>query len=215
MDDAETLSRTDRRSATERRIVEAARELFMRDGFTATSTDALCKAASVSKTSIYKYFGNMVGVFTAVVTDEADLYSLGAEPVGDSRDQFLDTLSRYGDRLLTLLNNELCIQLDRTIHEEARGSVELAKSFYEAAYGRGHREVEAMIGEAQAKGFVDDGIPAETLADNIISMWEGLRFVRARLGLTKKPFENPAAWSRHCVDQLFAVPPARAKPSAH
>ncbi|MEL7466708.1 MAG: TetR/AcrR family transcriptional regulator [Pseudomonadota bacterium] len=205
MDEAETLSGAGQRSATERRIVGAARELFMRDGFAATSTDALCKAASVSKTSIYKYFGNMVGVFTAVVAEEGDLYNLGADPIGHSREDFLDTLSAYGDRLLTLLNNELCIQLDRTIHEEARGSAELARSFYDAAYGRGHREVGAMIGEAQRKGFVYHAVPAEDLADNLISMWEGLRLVRARLGLTKKPFENPKEWSRHCVNTLFAV----------
>ncbi|MEO0359463.1 MAG: TetR/AcrR family transcriptional regulator [Pseudomonadota bacterium] len=191
------------RSATERRIIEAARELFMRDGFAATSTDALCKAASVSKTSIYKYFGNMLGVFGAVVAEEGDLFELGPADIGETEEDFFAALSGYGERLLTLLNSETCLQLDRTIHEEARTRVELAERFYDAAYGRGHREVAAMLASGQAKGFLDEGRDAGDLADHLISMWEGLRLVRARLGLTNRPYEDPKSWSRSCVETLL------------
>ena len=48
--------------ATQRRIVEAATELFLRDGYGRTSVEAIAEAAGVSPATIYKLFGTKVAI---------------------------------------------------------------------------------------------------------------------------------------------------------
>lgn len=203
MDEPMTEADTRARSETEERIIAAARDLFMELGFSAVSGDRLCKEARVSKTSLYKYFGDMKGVLAAVVMNEGDIFELRVDTKPETEEAFWTALIGYGVRLLTLLNHPFCIRLDRMLHEEARAQSGLAETFYDNAYGRGHRDMAELIAHGQARGFVRRSEPAEDLADNLISMWEGLRLVRARLGLTETPFEQPEDWARQCVETLF------------
>jgi len=192
------------RSDTEARIIAAARELFFQHGFSAVSGDQLCKAARVSKTSLYKYFGDMAGVLNAVVINEGDLFDLHVDEIPETRRAFWESLWGYGTRLLSLLNDPFCIQLDRMLHEEARANPSLADSFYKNAYGKCHQDITALIALGQQKGFLKNAEPAEDLADNLVSMWEGLRFVRARLGRNETPYPDPSGWSRQCLETLFS-----------
>jgi len=188
---------------TEERILVAARELFLQHGFSGVSGDLLCKAARVSKTSLYKYFGDMSGVLIAVVSREGDFFELNVDTAPESEAAFWDELTGYGTRLLNLLNTRFCIQLDRTMHEEARHNPELARRFYENAYGRGHDDVTKLIQHGLDKGFLIHKASASDLADHLISIWEGLRFTRTRLGMSDHPFEDPQGWSERCIRTLF------------
>lgn len=189
---------------TKVRILQAARALFFENGFSAVSTDALSRAAGVSKASIYKYFGDMHGVLAAVVGQEGDSLSIDVVPMADTSEAFWQALITYGTNLLVLLNQDFCIQLDRMVHEETRQHPELIRIFYDAAYGRGHREITELVAHGQTKGFIRKPQSADALADNLASMWNGLAFTRTRLGLIDRPYESPAAWARQCVETLFA-----------
>lgn len=59
---------TDRR----RRILVAALEVFVTHGYVGTSTDQLAAAASASKATLYKEFGDKQGVFRALIEDAAE-----------------------------------------------------------------------------------------------------------------------------------------------
>ena len=203
MNGAATDQGGQRLSLSEARIIAAARDLFMKHGFSAVSGDQLCKEARVSKTTLYKYFGDMTGVFVAVVVKEGEVYNLRVDTAPETEAAFWDALEGYGTRLLKLLNRPFCLRLDRMLHEEARANPGLAEAFYENAYGKGHRDIAVLIAHGVNEGFITRAESAEDLADHLISMWEGLRFIRARLGITNKPFENPEAWSKQCVETLF------------
>ena len=59
-------------SATKRAaILDAARELFMTDGFDRTSVDAIAARAAVSKRTVYDYFGDKRALLLAVVTESS------------------------------------------------------------------------------------------------------------------------------------------------
>ncbi len=188
---------------TKLRILTAARALFFEHGFSAVSTDTLSRTAGVSKASIYKYFGDMHGVLSAVVGQEGDSLSIDVVPMAGTSEAFWQALITYGTNLLVLLNQDFCIQLDRMVHEETRQHPELMRVFYDAAFGRGHREVSALIEHGKTKGFIRKAQATDALADNLASMWNGLAFTRTRLGLIDRPYENPAAWARQCVETLF------------
>lgn len=203
MKDTEFTQSKQSLSLSEARIIDAARKLFFANGFSAVSGDQLCKEARVSKTTLYKYFGDMPGVLAAVVINEGEMFDLRVETQPETEEAFWQALEGYGTRLLKLLNRPFCIRLDRILHEEARSNPELAEAFYDNAYGKAHRDMTALIAHGLEQGFIARKERAPDLADNLISMWEGLKFVRARLGLTKKPFPSPEKWSKHCVETLF------------
>ena len=192
-------------SPTEARILEAARRLFFAEGFSAVSTDRLCREAGVSKTSIYKYFGDMAGVLAAVVRREGDGFATGVAPRPATAEAFWRSLVAYGTNLLTLLNDREIIQFDQLLHEEARSHPEVSRRFYDSAFGRSHEDVTALIAYGQTQGFVGKPQDSAALADHLICMWEGLACIRTRLGLVDKPHEDPGAWARQCVEALFDV----------
>ncbi|GIG20652.1 TetR family transcriptional regulator [Cellulomonas chitinilytica] len=75
-------------AATQQRILEHARRLFARDGFTAITVKAVADAAGVSPNLITRYFGGKDGLFLAATQVEI--------PVVDS---FSGDLSGLGSRL--------------------------------------------------------------------------------------------------------------------
>jgi len=188
---------------TEARILTAAKELILAHGFSAISSNQLCKAARVSKTSIYKYYGDMAGVLAAIVKSEGDMFDLGVETEPSSNTKFWQAMFDYGVKVLNVLNEPFCIELVRILHEEARSKPELAKVFYENADKRCHGITSRLIIFGQNQGYIDDAINASESANHLVTMWQGMSFIEARLGLTKVPFENPEDWSRKCVIALY------------
>ena len=59
--------RVERGKATRERLVATARELFGRDGYEATSVEAVLKEAGVAKGSLYHHFENKPALFDAVL----------------------------------------------------------------------------------------------------------------------------------------------------
>lgn len=200
-------------AAPTHRILDAATTLFLVKGFASVSTDELSKAASVSKSTIYRHFNDMAGVMRAVVARESDRFQAGVLPAPASLDELRHSLTTYGTNLLELLNQSFCRQLDQMLHEQARAHPEIARQFYDAAYGRSHREITQMLADAKQRLGIALPASADVLADNLLSMWEGLAYVRARLGLDLHPFRDPKSWAAHCVEMVLGHRTVRAAQS--
>lgn len=56
-------------------IVEAARRLFMAEGYGATSMDAIARDAGVSKATLYSHFTNKAELFAAIIGGECQRFS--------------------------------------------------------------------------------------------------------------------------------------------
>jgi AcrR family transcriptional regulator len=71
---AQTTARTqsERREATTGALLEAARELFARDGYAATSLDAVVAKAGVTKGALYHHFDGKRDLFRAVFEQEQE-----------------------------------------------------------------------------------------------------------------------------------------------
>jgi TetR/AcrR family transcriptional regulator, mexJK operon transcriptional repressor len=198
-----TSTNLDAQSPAAARIVKTARELFFAEGYAAVTTEQLCKAAAVSKTSLYKYFGDMAGVLSAVVRVEGDAVIAGVIPEPHTAEEFWASLIAYGRNLLTLLNQHDIVQLDRMLHEQARKHLDVSQSFYAGTYGRSHQELTAMIQFGKEQGFVKRTQSSTQLAEHLFCMWAGLASVQTRLGLMQVPYPDPRTRARECVQTLF------------
>jgi AcrR family transcriptional regulator len=65
-------TQAERTEATTTALVAAARELFVKDGYDATSLDAVAARASVTKGAVYHHFDGKRQLFEAVFTGEVD-----------------------------------------------------------------------------------------------------------------------------------------------
>ncbi len=73
--------RTAREGSPEKRaaILEAARELFVRDGYDRTSMDAISARAKVSKRTVYDYYGDKQRLLLGVVEAGGDVLMVALE----------------------------------------------------------------------------------------------------------------------------------------
>jgi AcrR family transcriptional regulator len=72
MTDVARRTQAERTEATTTALVDAARELFASDGYTATSLDAVAAKARVTKGAVYHHFEGKRQLFEAVFTREVE-----------------------------------------------------------------------------------------------------------------------------------------------
>jgi len=128
------------RSARKRRgILEAARTLFLRNGYRGTSMDEIAGVAAVSKQTVYKHFADKKSLFSEIVTGTVN-------EAGDTvHDQVLKLqesgnleadLRGLARRQLAMVMQPQILRLRRLVIAEAERFPELGRTFYERGPGR-------------------------------------------------------------------------------
>jgi AcrR family transcriptional regulator len=74
-DGAELGARAGRRAQSRRRILDAARAVFFRDGFMAANLDQVADLAGVAKGTLYRYFDNKADLYVGVLADNGKVFS--------------------------------------------------------------------------------------------------------------------------------------------
>jgi AcrR family transcriptional regulator len=64
----------ERRRATRRKILDAAREIFFRDGFEAANLDEIASRAGLAKGTIYRHFESKAELYVAVLSHNAEVF---------------------------------------------------------------------------------------------------------------------------------------------
>lgn len=167
------------------RILSAAKKLFFTEGFDRVSVERLVKEASVSKSTLYKYYGDMPGVLKAIAESEADQFDFSVGPDEQSAQDLKDRLVNLGAKLLREIDASEKVQFDRLVHEQARHHPKLAEVYYTSLYARTQDYLSALITQGQQKGLFRPDASSELLADQLLSMWLGLNRTRTILGLGK------------------------------
>jgi TetR/AcrR family transcriptional repressor of mexJK operon len=137
-------------------ICQAARTVFLRDGFSGASVDEIVALASVSKQTVYRHFTDKRGLFAAGVLDALestyDQYAPALEALARTNDIARD-LGRYARSLLSALMTPDVLQLRRLMIAEANRFPDLGRTYYARTY---ERTTEAMTGVFE--GFAQRGI---------------------------------------------------------
>jgi AcrR family transcriptional regulator len=66
------------------RILDAAREVFFRDGFMAANLDEVAQIAGVAKGTLYRYFENKADLYVAVLADNGQVFAQRLEEAATS-----------------------------------------------------------------------------------------------------------------------------------
>jgi len=133
------------RSARKRRaILDAARTLFLRNGYVGTSMDDVAALAKVSKQTVYKHFGDKRSMFVELLTGDMggadDAVAALAEAVPQSDDLERD-LRVFARAYLASVMQPHLVRLRRVVIGEAERFPDLARTWY----SRGPEQAYAMF----------------------------------------------------------------------
>jgi AcrR family transcriptional regulator len=167
------------RRAREAQILATALDVFLDSGFGNSTIDELANAAKVTKRTVYAYFGDKSGLFTAMVKDLAVDVSLDA-----ATDR--GTLEGLAARIVYRVHSDELVGLHRLVIAESSRFPELAR----VLYSQGDARHVARLGEHIR---AERGNARAALAEPLFSLLLGERHRRRLLGMAAAPSLAQAA----------------------
>lgn len=148
------------------RILDAATELFLKDGYGATSIDSILEVSGGSKATLYSYFPTKDDLFRAVIDD---VLASASEPRLDTSADPRTSLIEFSVQRLELLFSARHHALLRLVIAERDRFPDIAQVFYQRAPLRSRGELAKYFAELERQGILDTGC-AEEAAEFLISM---------------------------------------------
>jgi AcrR family transcriptional regulator len=205
-------ARSGRQNARREALLRAAAEVFFEQGYAATSIDAIIERAGGSKRNIYNTFKNKEGLFSAIVTQNADriLSSLLIDGI-EGRD-LQETLTAFGRQLLEAYMSPSLLGVYRIAIAEANRFPDLARAFYERGPGRATARLAEILEEAGKQGEVRTG-DYSRMADQFVGMIRDNFHLQVALGLRPPPSAEEAREAVNSAVGIFlnGVRPSRDK----
>jgi AcrR family transcriptional regulator len=88
-------SRAERKAQSRRSILDAARDVFFRDGFMAANLDEVAEKAGVAKGTLYRYFESKADLYVAVLADNGTRFTqMMKDEAGSPNDSGVEVLQR-------------------------------------------------------------------------------------------------------------------------
>ncbi|MEV0160465.1 TetR/AcrR family transcriptional regulator [Nonomuraea fuscirosea] len=163
----------DTRTARKRRqIMEAARPVFLRNGYVGASMDEVAALASVSKQTVYKHFTDKEQLFTSIIMDTTGqvegLAKMVTATLDDSDDLDKD-LGELARRFLGELMRPEVLRLRRLVVAEADRFPDLGRTWYEAGFERSLRTMAASFARLAERGLLRTDDP-ELAAQHFVGL---------------------------------------------
>jgi AcrR family transcriptional regulator len=178
-------------------LLQAAAEVFFEQGYAATSIDAIIERAGGSKRNIYNAFKNKEGLFSAIVSQNADRI---LSPVIEGRD-LRETLTIFGRHLMEAYISPSLIGVYRIAVAEANRFPDLVKVFYERGPGRATARLAELLEQAGKRGEVRAG-DYPRMANQFVGMIRDNLHLQVVLGLRPPPSADEA---REAVDSAVEI----------
>ncbi|GAB2525315.1 TetR/AcrR family transcriptional regulator [Paramicrobacterium agarici] len=154
-----------RESEKAKRILECARDVFIANGFVGTSTDQLAAAASVSKQTIYKEFGDKEGVFSALIRYACDRVDDPFEPMTAAMRRVAtadEGIERLAEQFTVSIMSPHVQQLRRLVIAEASRFPHLGQLYWENGFLRVLASISRCLSVLDERGLLS--VPDPSLA---------------------------------------------------
>jgi AcrR family transcriptional regulator len=126
--------------------LQTAAALFLENGYTKTSLEAIARAAHVAVRTIYVKFGGKTGLLHAVMAAKRDRFFKGQALETDTR-PFREIVRDFAIQFHEMINSPEAVELQRIILAEAPTNPELAEAYWNG----GPRMTREMLGRFFAR----------------------------------------------------------------
>lgn len=164
------------------RILAAAKPIFFREGFEATSIEAIASAASVSKKTIYTRFDSKEDLFEAVVVRNIEDNVPMVERAAAEDGPVAERLLRIATVTLDIALTPDCIAMRRIIVSEAARSPAFARRLHDDGVARVIPLIERCLEDGNASGEIAVG-DVRNVADLFLGLAIRGFVEKAELGL--------------------------------
>lgn len=171
-------------SAKRQLILKMAGKMFMTQGFSQVSMDALAEAVPVSKRTLYNHFKDKKALFSAVMQSRCQLvFNKLTEILQDDKSPE-QTLTTIGQQFLGVVLEPDAVNIYRTAITEAQQFPELGKLFFESGPKRSTAILADYLKKLHERGALH--IPNPELAANVfLGMLFNRIQMKCMLGLKK------------------------------
>ena len=189
---------------TERKyaILQAAAEIFFKNGYSGTSLNAIIAKAGGSKRNFYTEFGGKEGLFKALVTENISVYIHELETLNTASKSLRDALLEVACCVLRSYTEPVPVGLYRIFMMDGARFPEIGKIFLENGPGRVVNFVAGVLEQAGTRGE----IPVHDYwksADIFSGMLRGTMFQELMLGLRSTPDEEERQAFARTVVAIF------------
>lgn len=177
----------DEASPKRRAVLDSAARLFMAEGFSAVSMDAVARAAQVSKATLYAHFPGKEALFAEIVGSNCQRMreEMAATAQAEAGHALGPALVVLGTHWLRFLLRPEVRALHRVVVAECIRAPELARAFYTAGPQALRRWLAGWLDEQAARGQLRPGTDTVLVADQFLALLRGDLFTRATLGLAE------------------------------
>ncbi|MDQ2095837.1 TetR/AcrR family transcriptional regulator [Rhodalgimonas zhirmunskyi] len=157
--------RDEKRAARAEQIENAAYMVLEEKGYSGLSMLSVAKAAKASNETLYRWYGDKLGLFEALITRNTE--SVRATLDATQGSTAISTLQQVGPALLTMLLGPRAVALNRAAAADASGALgrALAKSGRETM----GPWIARVMARAQTEGTLSGGDPGD-----MAEVWFGL-----------------------------------------
>ncbi|GAA2587480.1 TetR/AcrR family transcriptional regulator [Actinomadura fulvescens] len=149
--------RTGQAAQVRRRIMDAALEVFVRDGYVGAKTDEIAAAAGASKQTIYKYFGRKESLFEHIVLDRlGGIDQLFQDAMGElaTTDDVEPTLRAVARKFVHALTRQSHLRVRRLVIAEAGRFPKLGHAYFQAGPERVHVALASALERLTERGLL-------------------------------------------------------------
>lgn len=175
-------------------IVQAASDLFMKEGYELTSMEAVARKADVSKLTIYSHFTDKSELFREVICQRCTRLGTPESFAALQQEPADKALMQLGLTFVTHIFSQNSVRLHRIMQAEAERHPEVVQIFYEA----GPKRIRTAFGDL-LKAWVQQNqlsIPDITKAtEQFFSLLKGEMLMK--IILRSAPLPDPSALKKH------------------
>ena len=162
-------------------ILEAAKQLFVKQGFDGTSMDAIANKAGVSKLTVYSHYRDKETLFAEAVRRKCEEQMPPEIFMADLKGPIRKQLLTIAKAFFGLITSEDAVAIHRTIVANAQQSPKLAQLFWEAGPLRTQLAFQAFLRDEVAGGKLE--IPdLHRAASQFFCLLKGEYHARAEFG---------------------------------
>lgn len=158
-----TTTLDDAAAARRKAFVDAARALFLANGYSGTTMSSIAAKVGGSKTTLWTYFPSKEDLFAAVVDEIVGEYGTALHVDLPVDQPVVEVLTRFGNVLMAALVTTPLLSLFRLVVGEAERFPHLAETFYERGPRRGKARAAIWVAAKMARGELRTGDPMQAV----------------------------------------------------
>ncbi|MEM8944821.1 MAG: TetR/AcrR family transcriptional regulator [Planctomycetota bacterium] len=196
-------------SPTAQRIIEAATQRFLTDGYDGTNLEDVASDSGVTKPTVYSHFGSkqalLIAITEAHVSDRASVVSSALATTGNTHED----LKKFASVFLQRLQSEEAQCWHHLALSQAREHPEVGKAIFASGPARVLGAVTEYIKNETKAGRLTCKSP-DVAAEQFLGMLIGLNSIRT---MTGEPLPSKAKQQRACKEVVKTFMAAFAKES--